>query len=136
MTPARRLQILLRISAFVTGLAIFPTFMPRHWMAITHQALQLGPFPDGPIVEYLARSLSAFYAIHGGLYWLVSRDTTRYSPVISYLAILGLLFAFTVLYIDLHAGMPLRWTICEPTVVCALSIAILILQRQANSSSR
>ena len=36
-------------------------------MAACHEAMGLGPFPDAPIVEYLARSVSAYYAMLGGL---------------------------------------------------------------------
>ena len=38
--------------------ALVPVVMPWSWMAATHRWLGLGEMPSGPIVEYLARSLS------------------------------------------------------------------------------
>ena len=46
-------------------------------MVAMHADLGLGRLPDAPIVGYLARSTSAFYAIEGGLFWVVSIDLVR-----------------------------------------------------------
>src|SRR6516164_8620568 len=47
--------------------ALVPVFVPVSWMAATHRWLGLGEIPIAPVVEYLARSLSAFYAVFGAL---------------------------------------------------------------------
>jgi hypothetical protein len=47
--------------------ALVPVVMPWSWMAATHRWLGLGETPSGRMVEYLARSLSAFYALVGAL---------------------------------------------------------------------
>ena len=72
----------------------------------------LGPFPTAPIVEYLARSLSAFYALHGVITLVISTDVPRYRPLIgvwawSFVA-LGLItmLIFIVLLLD---GLVYAW---------------------------
>ena len=60
--------------------------MPTTWIVATHKWLGLGDFPDAPITQYLARSISALYAIFGGLVIVVSTDVRRYVPVIRFLA--------------------------------------------------
>jgi hypothetical protein len=39
--------------------ALVPVVMSWSWMAATYRWLGLGEMPSGPIVEYLARSLSS-----------------------------------------------------------------------------
>ena len=58
---------LLRILGVLALFAVVAVFMPMSWMVATHRWLGLGEMPTGPVVEYLARSLSAFYAIMGAL---------------------------------------------------------------------
>ena len=59
------LVILLRFGGVIALFALVAVFMPLSWMAATHRWLGLGEMPTGPVVEYLARSLSAFYAFLG-----------------------------------------------------------------------
>jgi len=73
----RRLVVVLRITAVITGTALFAVLLPRPWMAAIHRRVGLGVFPEGAIIVYLSRSLSAFYALYGGLTWLVSTDVRR-----------------------------------------------------------
>jgi hypothetical protein len=54
-------------------------------MAATHRWLGLGEMPTGPVVEYLARSLSAFYAVMGALCLVVAADLERYRPLVRFL---------------------------------------------------
>ena len=35
------------------------------WIAASHEWLGMGDYPDRPIVDYLARSLSLFYGLVG-----------------------------------------------------------------------
>ena len=54
--------IILRVIG-ITGLFAIPAiFLPYSWMNAIHDYMGLGELPDTPIVSYLARSLSAFYA--------------------------------------------------------------------------
>ena len=54
--------------------ALVPVVMPWSWMAATHRWLGLGEMPTTPVVEYLARSLSAFYALVGALCLAMASD--------------------------------------------------------------
>ena len=81
----RVLVFVLRATGIVTGFAVFAVFLPRPWMATIHEWMGLRKLPEGRIVEYLARSLSAFYAMLGGLCLFVARDPRRYAGVITYL---------------------------------------------------
>ena len=134
--PERILVIVLRVAGVVTGSALFAVFLPTAWMAAIHEWLGLGKFPEGRIVEYLARSLSAFYAMHGGLCLFVSRDPRRYAGVITYLAVAGAIFGVLMLVIDLSIAMPLHWTLQEGPFVFALSFLILVLQSKAARGQR
>src|SRR4051812_41233667 len=93
--------------------ALVPVVMPWSWMAATHRWLGLGEMPTGPIVEYLARSLSAFYALVGALCLAMASDLDRYRPLVRFfgvcLALLGIVFTG----VDLAAGMPWWWTALE-----------------------
>ena len=121
------LKVLLRVYGTVAGLAIFAVFMPRACMAATHEAIGLGKFPDGAIVEYLARSLSALYAFHGGLLWLVARDVRRYAAIIAYVAIAGIAFSLFVLALDVSLYLPVWWILGEGPCVLVISVVILVL---------
>ena len=125
---------LLRISGVVVLLALAAVFLPIAWMAAIHAWLGLGDFPESPLVDYLTRSISALYAIHGGLLLLVSCDVRRHAAVVVYLAVTGIGFGLLMIGVDLHAGMPLRWTIGEGPPVMILGIVILYLLRKARGA--
>ena len=130
----RLLKIFLRLVGVVAALGALAVFMPTGWMARCHEWLDLGKFPQGAIVEYLARSLSAFYAMFGGLLILVSRDPKRYASVITYVAVMSLIFGVVISVIDVLIGLPLYWTVAEAVSLFPLSIIILVLQRNMRSS--
>ena len=130
------LVVLLRCVGTVTCLAIVAVFMPRSWMAAIHEWLGMGRFPDAAIVEYLARSLSAFYVILGGLLWLSSTDVRRYATLLTYLGVVTIAFAVVIFVVDLRAGMPWFWAAFEGPVVLCLGAAILLLQAAAKRPRR
>ena len=127
----KALIALLRALGVLCLLATFAVFMPLRWMAVVHDWLGVGRFPEGRIVEYLARSLSALYAFHGGLLLLISTDVRRYAGVVTYVAVACLAFGVLILAIDLSIGMPLHWTLQEGPYVLIMGLAILLLQRKA-----
>ena len=129
-TRHRVLIILLRIVGLLTCTAVIPSVMPTTWIGATHRWLGLGDFPDAPITQYLARSLSALYAIFGGLMVLVSFDVQRYAPIIRYLAYVALAFGVLIMGIDAMAGMPRYWTMFEGPMTFILGVAILLLARR------
>ena len=127
-TADRLLVLLLRMVGAMECLAIFPTVMPRSWMATIHQHIGLGPFPEGPIVEYLARAMSAFYAFHGGLLLLLSTDVRRFAPLLTYAAATVVGFGALALVVDLSLGMPWWWTLGEGPFLAAFGVVLLALQ--------
>lgn len=107
------LKIVLQILGWTTLLALGAVVMPRSWMASTHEWLGLGEFPAAPIVENLARSVSAFYAIFGAVCLVLALDIERYRPLIRFLGALLVMFGVALIGIDLAAGMPPWWTASE-----------------------
>ena len=119
------LVFLLRCGAVLTGSAFLALFLPVEWMASTHRWLGLGEFPRAPIVDYLARSVAAFYGFHGMLLFLISTDVVRFRPLVWYVAVMNVLFGVTLLAIDVHAGLPAYWIALEgpPVIVIGLLVA-------------
>lgn len=99
-------------------------------MAVTHEWLGVGRFPDGPIVEYMARSLSAFYAAYGGALWVIAGDLRRYAGVLTYMAVVAIVLGVAIPVVDIAIGMPLYWTLQEGAYALAFGAAILLLQRR------
>ena len=124
MTPGP-LVFLLRCGAVLTGSAFLAVFLPVDWMASTHRWVGLGEFPRTPIVDYLARSVAAFYGFHGAMLFVISTDVVRYRSLVWYVAVMNVVFGFMLLAIDIHAGLPAYWTAFEgpPVVTIGLLVA-------------
>ena len=123
----RFLKLLLRIIGSMALLAIFAVVMPYSWMNAVHRWLGMGELSDQPIVGYLARSASAFYALLGGLFWVVSFDLHRHKVVLCYLGIVVVIFGAALFVIDLLEGMPLYWSLTEGLFNICFGIVILVL---------
>ena len=108
-------------------LALVLVVAPRAWMEEMHIWLGLGVFPDTPIVWYLARSTSAFYAMMGGLYWLASYDMGRQRRLLLFLGWWTVVLGVMLFGIDLWVGLPLSWTLSEGPVVILMGVARLYL---------
>src|SRR5262249_24309158 len=110
MTPATAdtlLQWLLRVIGGVELLAIPFILIPVAWMDAVHdRVLGLGPLPNAPIVEYMARSLSVMYAIHGAVVFRVSFDVPRFRPLIAFLGGLHVVIGLAGLGAHVSAGLP------------------------------
>lgn len=133
----RFLQILLRVGGITMLLATFAIFMPVSWMASSHEWLGMGEFPESTLVDYLTRSISFLYAIHGGLLLVVSGNIQRYRPVLLYLGITGVVGGVLLTGIDLHAGMPSWWTLAEgpPVALIGLLITWLVLRTSSRDEA-
>jgi hypothetical protein len=130
---AKTLKILLILMGIAELFAIPAIFLPASVMATIHERLGLGPFPEQAITPYLARSLSFFYALHGGLLLLAARDLRRYSGLIAYIAITGLVFSVLITIFDIQSGFPWYWTVGEGPFLTILSVAFLVLLKRANT---
>src|SRR5215510_15494182 len=106
----KALVILLRLVGVSALFAVVAVFMPSSWMAATHRWLGLGELPTDPVVEYLARSLSAFYALVGALCLVAAADLERYRPLVRFLGVAFALMSVALLGVDLAAGMPWWWS--------------------------
>ena len=121
----RPLVLLLRCGAVLTGSAFLAMFLPVESMASTHRWLGLGEFPRTPLVDYLARSVAAFYGFHGVMLFVISTDVVRFRPLVWYVAVMNVLLGVTLLAIDVHAGLPAYWIALEgpPVIVIGLLVA-------------
>jgi hypothetical protein len=100
------------------------------WMASIHDGLGLGPMPTGPAVEYLARSVSAFYVLFGAVCLVLAGDLERYRPLARFLAALLGLMGVAMLGIDVAAGMPAWWTVSEGPPEIVFAGLMFVLARQ------
>jgi hypothetical protein len=131
MTRAdRRLRILLRFVGGLTLLALPAVFMPKSWMASTHELLGLGEFPDAPIVQNLARSVSGFYALFGGVCLVLATDLDRYRALIRFLGIAVTVFGVILIGVDVAAGMPVWWTLSEGLSTIVIGVLMVVFSRQ------
>ena len=126
MNPNERIFVwLLRLGGVVMLTALGAVVMPFGWMNSIHRQVGLGELPNVPIVGYLTRSISAFYALHGALLVFLASDVRRYLPVVRFLAVAGAVFGAMMLAIDCVVEMPLSWTVAEGPYVIVLSAVVL-----------
>jgi succinate dehydrogenase hydrophobic anchor subunit len=127
----KALVVLLRASAVLLLTAVIPAVMPFAWMKDIHRQLAMGELPEGPIIGYLTRSLSAMYAIHGAILLFVSLDVRRYLPVVKFLAVLCVVFGIGMIVLDVIVGMPMSWVLGEGPFIVALGGIMLWLAGRA-----
>jgi hypothetical protein len=127
------LALLLRIVGVAALFALVAVFMPLSWMVAAHRWLGLGEMPTAPVVEYLARSVSAFYAAVGALCLVVAADLDRYRPLARFLGAAFVLMSIVLLGVDLAAGMPWWWTASEGPGGIAFGALVFVLARPAYS---
>lgn len=117
-------------------LAIVAVFMPLSWMASVHEFLGLRKMPEGPIVEYLARSLSALYALLGcWIFYLSGRVPTQLGFVRLF-GVLFTIFGMVLWWIGVKSAMPITWVLLEGPPAILLGLWIIYCCRGADSSSR
>jgi len=106
----RRLQALaLRLVGTVEVLAFAAVVMPRDWMQIGHDWLDLPPMPPGPVFDSVMRQVSFTYGMHGVGMWVIASDVTRYRPMVVLAAVGYLLAGPAFVLIDVIVGMPPSW---------------------------
>jgi hypothetical protein len=129
----KALVFLLRIVGVPALFALVAVFMPVSWMTATHRWLGLGEMPIAPIVEYLARSLSAFYAIMGALCLVLANDLERYQPLVRLLGVAFALMSLVLLGVDVAAGMPWWWSASEGPGGVLFGVVLFVLARPTYS---
>lgn len=126
----KSLVVILRVSGLILMSAFIAVFLPYKTMADIHRWIGLGDFPLLSILDYLARSVSLFYAVHGIILFYVSFDIFKYLQFIKLLCYLGFLFGICLIFIDIQASMPAYWIICEGPSALLLSGLIFMLTKK------
>lgn len=127
--PQHVLVMILRLAGGFTITAFLAVFLPADWMAATHRWLGLGEFPRSPIVDYLARSIAALYGFHGVLLLVVARNPVQHRSIVRYLGVMNVLLGLMLMAIDVHAGLPVLWTLAEGPPIVAFGLVVLYLSR-------
>ncbi len=130
MTSQQTLRLILRLMGSLSLLALIFVAAPYSWMDSIHSSLGMGQLPDKPVVGYLARSTSAFYALLGGLLWVVSFDLGRLRRVLVYLGAAITSLVDVLFVVDWAEGMPSFWTVWEGPFVVAFGLVMLLLSRR------
>jgi hypothetical protein len=129
MTRDRFLTLFLRIVGTVAGSAALCAVMPLRAMDAAHRALGMGPLPSEPIVEYLARSTSGFYALLGALLWALSLDLDRYRPLVLAAGLALILLGLLLLWTDITAGLPWFWQAAEGPIDALFGVILVCAGR-------
>jgi len=96
-------------------------------MNAIHQHMGMGTLPSEPVVGYLARSTSAFYAFLGGLMWVLSFDVRRHRLALCYVGAGSIALGLILLGVDFAEGMPLHWRVSEGPFGIAVGAMLLWL---------
>ncbi len=128
------LKLLLRFLGTTSLFELVFVVAPYSWLDSIHSSLGMGQLPNKPVVGYLARSTSAFYALLGGLFWIVSFDPGRHHLVLRYLGTAITLFGAALLAIDWWEGLPFLWKVWEGPFLMAFGLAIFSLSRKITST--
>ena len=124
------LRAILRVIGTSSLFALVFLVAPRSWMEAIHEQLGMGSLPNAPIVGYLARSTSAWYAIAGGLFWVISFDLERHRLVLTYMGVALVGFGVALFIVDWTHGLPRLWVLWEGPFVALLGGAIASLSRR------
>jgi hypothetical protein len=126
----RNIKWLLRVIGGICLLALIALWMPSNWIALAHEKLGLGSFPEAPIALYLARSVSSLSAFYGGLLLILSTDVQRYRLVIRFQAIAILFLSASGVIVGTWAGLPL-WFVGGDAIACwAYCVPMLTLAKR------
>ncbi len=106
----RRIVTAIQVTAVLEILAAVAIVAPFDWINALHQWLLESEMPDDPITIYLARALSLFYVMNGGMVLYATLDVDRYRPLIRLWAWLMVGAGFVLFGIDSAAGLPAFWT--------------------------
>ena len=123
------LAAFLRLEGGIEMLAFVAAVMPHSWMAATHRWLGLGEFPASPLMDYMIRSVSFLYGLHGVLLLILATDVHRFKPLILYAAASYLLAGVVFAVVDVSNHMPWWWTVSEVGSVISLGVIFLWLLR-------
>ena len=123
----KTLIIILRISGLMLITAFIAVFLPYETMARIHHLMGLGKLPQIPILDYLARSVSFFYGMHGVIILYISFNLMRYLQFLKLFCYLGFAFGIAIFFIDITAPMPTYWSFGEGPFIMSLNMVVYVL---------
>jgi hypothetical protein len=123
------LVLVLRVSGTLFLLAFVGAALPESWMKAVYEWDDLGPWPGGALLVYLARAVSILYGFYGLLVLYLSFDVWRYAPLIRFIAIVSLPFAPIMFVVIWTAGLPTIWAVSESTSIFLISALWYVLSR-------
>ncbi|MGD0536592.1 MAG: hypothetical protein ABSC03_02980 [Verrucomicrobiota bacterium] len=126
-SPEFLLRWLLRIFGTSAAFALIAVVMPYDWMNVIHQRLGMGTLPNMPVVGYLARSVSLFYALLGGLLWVLAADVRHYRALLLRLGAGIIFFGLVLLVVDNVEGLPAFWARGEGAIDSLFGLVICLL---------
>ena len=141
MKTERGLKLLLQIVGIVSLPAIIAVFMPYSWLVRGVELAEPGT-PVGVLVSYLARLLSAFYVLLGGMMVVFSTDVRRYVGAIrlvalwSLMAVVGFMIYGGPALVKGGFGWFIWFVAGDVAFGFAFAIAILLLQRRITKQDR
>ena len=130
------LILLLRLIGTTSALATFAVILPYDWMNRIHAWAGMGDLPSDPIVGYLARSLSAFYAFYGALLWYLSFYPVTHRAILRFVGFATTAFGVILLVVDWTEGMPFYWALFEGPIAIVYGFLLLYLTRSGDIASR
>jgi hypothetical protein len=137
----RALKLLLRVVGIVSLPAIIAVFMPYSWLVRGVELAEPGT-PVGVLVSYLARLLSAFYVLLGGMMVVFSTDVRRYAGAIrlvalwSLMAVVGFLIYGGPALVKGGFGWFIWFVAGDVAFGLTFAVVILLLQRQITKQDR
>jgi hypothetical protein len=123
------LVLVLRTTAVLFLLAFVGAALPESWMKAAYESGDLGPWPGGALLIYLARAVSLLYGFCGLLALYLSFDVRRYLPLIRFLALVGFPFAPVMFIVIWTAGLPMVWAVSEPVGILVISTLWYVASR-------
>jgi hypothetical protein len=130
-TASRLLTWLVALNGAITALAILAVAMPTRWMESGAAWMGVGEFADTTLTQYLARSLSALYAMIGALLLYLARDVRRHLDLIGFIGWMTIVLGAILTALDLALGMPAAWTWGEGPPTILVGGAFVWLARRA-----
>ena len=117
LTSEKLLKLILVLCGVACISGLPGLYIPRGWMAVSHEWLGMGRFPDPPI------------AIYGGLVLLMATDVRRYAPLITAQALMILALAASGFCYAWPIGIPKWWLLVDIIAVVSYCGVVLLVQR-------
>ena len=133
MSPScseRNLRLLLGAIGLLDLSALVVVFVPLATLTEATRRLGLAPLPDVPLTQYMLRTASALYALHGAIFLFLANNVPVYRALIRFLACATLVHGSLVQGVMWAIEMPPWWQFTEAIGYFGPALATLWLLRQ------